>query len=710
MLLPLFETLLKKTGRFLTFFLSIGLIAVFLLNLGQVTAQTTDTQSVEKNNDKTTIQNIRIWDAPDHTRMVFDLSASSKFNTFVLDNPKRFVIDIADGKNAAQIPDLTNNPRLSSLRHGGLNEQTYRYVLEVQKAYKVNTFQLDPNELYGYRLVIDLFDINDNAVDKDLNTNKATTTDLNIDDKDQSNSLTKGSGAEASPRSSQGKKNTQTAALIPFKQRKLNVAIDAGHGGDDPGAIGYKRLREKHIVLAIAKKLQKIINQDQNMNAFLTRKSDYFVELRNRTAIAKDKGADLFISIHADAFAKKTASGFSVFALSQRGASSELARTLARKENAADLIGGVSIKDKDDVLAEVLIDLSMTKSISEGVEFGNFVLKELGKLGKLHGRRVEQAGFAVLKSPDIPSILVETGFITNPAEAKRLNTDSFQNKIAKALYTAIKNYSRKNPVFEQRTNLVFDTNIRNNKPTKPTNNEAPSKGQSNVSGKNALIHKVKRGEFLASIAKKHNVSVANLRSWNNLKSTKIFIGQKLRVSATSEQVSNSSTNSKSNRVVRYKVRSGDNLSTLADRYDVSVKAIKSENNLKKNSLSIGQVLKIPQQSNNATAKKSSSNRQLTKTIVHTVKNGQTLSGIAEKYKVKMSIIKRDNNLKKSSLRIGQKLKIKTTKTLPKQIVHKVRNGENLSLIAKRYGVSVRSIRQKNKLKSSKLFVGQKLKI
>ena len=687
----------------------IGLISMFLL--GSEQAFTQDADSATKNNVKEIVtQNIRIWDAPDHTRLVFDLSAASKFKTFALDHPKRFIIDIEGGSHVAQIPNLNNNPRITNLRHGDLNDKTYRYVLEVRQAYKVNAFQLDPNELYGYRLVVDLFDINEpvdknaNATNADSNT-KTPPTDVTTDKPNTSNT--------SKPAQNLDSKQPSTASTpVPFKPRKLIVAIDAGHGGEDPGAIGYKRLREKHIVLAISKALQKIINQDPNMDAFLTRTSDYFVRLRNRTAIAREKQADLFVSIHADAFSKKTASGFSVFALSQRGASSELARTLARKENAADLIGGVSLKDKDDVLAQVLLDLSMTRNISEGVEFGNFVLKELGKIGKLHGRRVEQAGFAVLKSPDIPSILVETGFITNPAEAKRLNTKSFQQKIAKALYTAIQNYSRRNPVFEQRKNSVFDTNVRNTRPKNNTNSDSADE-----SVNDGRIHRVKRGEFLASIAKKYNVSVANLRKWNRLKSSKILVGQKLRISAATttskpSSSSNSTGKSSTNNIVRYKVRSGDNLSTIAERYKVSMKTIRRENNMKNSRLFVGQVLKIPTQAN-VTQTKATAPKTVTKTIVHTVKRGQTLSGIADRYKVKMSTIKRDNQLKKSSLRIGQKLKINTTQkasTTRKQIVHKVRNGENLSVIAKRYGVSVKSIRQKNKLKSSKLFVGQKLKI
>ena len=663
-----------------------------MLGLSQASTQIA---VAENTKGKTVVQNIRIWDAPDHTRLVFDLSKSATFKTSALDNPKRFIIDIANGGNTAQIPNLINNPRLTSLRHGDLNEQTYRYVLEVRQAYNVSAFQLDPNELYGYRLVVDLFDINGTSNAPKSNPESQTQlTNKAINNKTVDNITTPIESKPPSKTSNQA----STLPSEPFKQRKLIVAIDAGHGGEDPGAIGYNRLREKHIVLSISKKLKNIIDQDPNMTAFLTRKSDYFVRLRNRTNIARKNQADLFVSIHADAFAKPSASGFSVFALSQRGASSELARTLARKENAADLIGGVSIKDKDDVLASVLLDLSMTKNISEGVEFGNFVLKELGKLGKLHGRRVEQAGFAVLKSPDIPSILVETGFITNPSDAKRLNTKSFQNKIAKALYTAIKNYSRKNPVFDQQAIAVFDTNV----PSRHAGNKRSSSDNGSVG--EARIHKVKRGEFLASIAKKHNVSIANLRKWNSLKSSKIFVGQKLRVSA-----SRPSSEPKRNSTVRYKVRSDDNLSTIADRHGVSIQTIKRENGLKKNTLLIGQVLKIPSQSGRVENNKSS-NSNSTKTVVHTVKSGQTLSGIADKYKVKMSTIKRDNKLKKSSLRIGQKLKIRTTQAPKKQIVHKVRNGENLSLIAKRYGVSVKSIKQKNKLKSTKLFVGQKLKI
>lgn len=676
---------------------SIGLIILCLLFMSHVFAQTNEPVT-------TSVKNIRIWNAPDHTRLVFDLSAVANYKTLALSEPKRFIIDLSQGDNTAQIPNLSDNPRVVSLRHGGLNEQTYRYVLEVREAYNVNVFQLEPNELYGHRLVVDLYDIKGENKVKPLPglvdtgvsialpepvANKSNVTIL-------SNTVDEGSNIFSPPSKS--------------KKRQFIVSIDAGHGGEDPGAIGYRRLREKNIVLAIAKLLQKRINEDPNMSAFLTRKGDYFVRLRNRTTIARTQKADMFISIHADAFAKKTASGFSVFALSQRGASSEMARTLARKENAADLIGGVSLKDKDDLLAKVLLDLSMTKNISEGVEFGTLVLKELKKLGKLHSRRVEQAGFAVLKSPDIPSILVETGFITNPTEAKKLNTKSFQIKIASAIYTAINLYRRKNPVFDQQTNLVVDNSLSNISSQKILPTSSTKK-----------VHRVKRGEFLATIAKKYGVSIANLKRWNKLKSSKIFVDQKLRIyddqsdsfAKSDESINDDSTKDDSNNkatqdshIVRYKVRNGDNLSTLAERYGVTMANIKRQNSMNSNRLLIGKVLEIPIKSTKIAETKTTKSVD-TQKIIHTVKRGQTLSGIAAKYSVKMSTIKRDNDLKKSTLGIGQKLVIHVVQ---QAIIHKVRNGENLSLIAKRYGVSVKAIKQKNKLESNTLFVGQKLKI
>jgi len=276
------------------------------------------------------------------------------------------------------------------------------------------------------------------------------------------------------------------------------VAIDPGHGGEDPGAVGRKRTKEKHITLMVAKELQKLIASDPAMQAVLLRKGDYYLSLRRRMDTARRHQADVFISIHADAFPSRKVRGSSVYALSPRGASNEAARWLADKENAADLIGGVSLRDKDDTLAKVLWDLSMTKTVSDSLELGQDVLRELGKIGPTLRNRVEQAGFVVLKSPDIPSILVETAFLSNPKEERLLRGRKYRRQVANAIYRGIKRYFRRFPLRVT---------------------EAASSAE----------YIVRSGDSLAAIASKYRTSVSALKRANNINGDTIRIGQKLRI-------------------------------------------------------------------------------------------------------------------------------------------------------------------------------------
>lgn len=623
----------------------------------------------------TNIQSLRLWHAPDHSRIVFDLSEPAQYRIFTLDNPRRLVVDFQTIGKFADPPAVTDNPRIIGIRNGQLNESTYRYVIEVKRALTPNSFQLAPNNVYGHRLVVDLFDSKLALANADNNS----VVNPPAAQPPAPTSTAQTSNQTASPTTASG---TPTAIA---KKRTILVAIDAGHGGEDPGAIGYRRRsKEKHITLSIAKRLAKIVDSNPNMKAVMIRTGDYYIRLRDRTRKARQKQADLFISIHADAFTKQSASGLSVFALSQRGASSEMARTLAKKENAADLIGGVSLKDKDDLLAQVLFDLSMTKNISEGVEFGNHVLRQLSKLGKLHSRRVEQAGFAVLKSPDIPSILVETGFITNPTEEKKLRNPNYQQAIAKAIYNAILSYTKQNPSLM----LQQDANIKATAST-PTATAAPAKPQ---------VYRVKRGDTLSTIAARNGVSMRQLRSWNKLSSSNVYVGQKLKLYGTSSSTQAAATQTAT--PTSYKVKRGDNLSTIAARFGLTAGQLKKLNNLSSNTITVGQTLKL--KASGSASKKPS---------VHRVKSGQTLSGLAERYGVSMSAIRKLNKLKSNELRIGQRLKIPTGKTAPKRpSVHTVKRGETLSGIADRYGTTQRKIKSLNKLRSSKLLVGQRLKI
>ena len=355
------------------------------------------------------IKDIRMWHAPDRTRFVFDMDRGANFKVFTLSNPDRVVIDLPQTGLKAGIPRQGSTGQfIARIRSGRPESNTLRLVFEVQKPVRYFIQMLKPVDNYQYRLVVDYYH-RDTVVDADKS-------------------------GQPAPSSQPSKPKKRTGDLL--------VLIDPGHGGEDPGALG-KTAREKDVVLAIAKRLKKKIDREPGLRADLTRGGDYYIGLRKRTRIAREKQADIFVSIHADAFKNKNARGASVYALSQRGASSETARWLANKENSSDLVGGVSLADKDNLLAEVLLDLSMTKTVSESISFGREVLSELKKIGRVHSKRVEQAGFAVLKSPDIPSILIETAYITNPTEEKLLKSSSHQDRVANAVVIGIRRYLNK---------------------------------------------------------------------------------------------------------------------------------------------------------------------------------------------------------------------------------------------------------------------------
>jgi len=353
------------------------------------------------------VKDVRMWHAPDRSRIVFDMDVQVKFEVFTLRNPDRVVIDLPHSKLTGNLPKPNATGQfIEKIRLGYPTADTMRLVFDVKKPVRYFIQLLKPVDNYQYRLVVDYYH-RDAVLESDSKPSPTTPSKL--------------------PRS---------------PQSGLLILIDPGHGGEDPGAVGLKSY-EKNVVLQISEKLKGEIDRQPGMRAELTRSGDYYISLRKRTRIARDKEADLFISVHADAFKNKNARGASVYALSQRGASSETAKWLANKENAADLVGGVSLADKDDLLAEVLLDLSMTKTVSESIIFGREVLDELKKIGRVHSKRVEQAGFAVLKSPDIPSILIETAYITNPQEESLLRNSRHQKKIARAIVAGINRYLKK---------------------------------------------------------------------------------------------------------------------------------------------------------------------------------------------------------------------------------------------------------------------------
>ena len=347
------------------------------------------------------VKNLRLWNAPDNTRVVLDLSGSIQHRISTFTSPDRIAIDLKNAKLSSSIPhDIENNPFIKRFRYGQYSKEVTRIVIDLKKPVRVKSFTLKPNKVYGYRLVIDLFDKNTSAAPK-------------------------------------------VSRSAPKRTGIVTVAIDAGHGGEDFGASGKKKTREKKVVLSIAKELKKLIDKDPALRSYMTRKGDYYIPLRKRTKLARSANADLFVSIHADAFRRSSARGASVYALSKSGASSETARWLANKENAADLVGGASISDREDVVAGVLLDMQMDKTLEFSLGFGEEVLKEMKKIAKLHSKTVQQAGFVVLKSPDIPSVLVETGFISNPYEERKLMGKKYQQQVANAIYKGIKKFINK---------------------------------------------------------------------------------------------------------------------------------------------------------------------------------------------------------------------------------------------------------------------------
>ena len=387
----------------------------------------------------TAVSSVRVWPAPEYTRLTFESVLPIQYSLSTIRNPDRVVIDLEQvmlTPELERLPDKigTSDPYIRAVRIGRYKPGILRLVLDLKTEVMPQAFVLKPVGNYGHRLVLDVYPV----VPPDplmafLNENVTAAPQADI--KVENGLDVKGN----TPAITTVKKNK------PEMTRLITVAIDPGHGGEDPGAISRSGTHEKHITLSIAKKLKAKIDKEPNMRAALTRDGDYFISLPMRLIKARQLNADLFVSVHADAFIKPHARGSSVFALSERGATSAAARWLAKKENEADLIGGVNLDIKDPYLKQTLLDLSQTATISDSLKLGREVLSKIGDVNHLHKSDVEQAGFAVLKSPDIPSILVETAFISNPDEEKKLKDIAYQDKLADAILAGIKRYFANNP-------------------------------------------------------------------------------------------------------------------------------------------------------------------------------------------------------------------------------------------------------------------------
>ncbi|WP_046329735.1 N-acetylmuramoyl-L-alanine amidase [Polynucleobacter duraquae] len=407
------------------------------------------------------ILGVRIWPAEDYTRITLESDKALPITQQLLTNPDRLVVDVQGMELNSTLKDLVakvkpNDPYVSQIRVGQFQPGMVRLVFDLKEPVKPQLFTLEPIAEYQYRMVLDLYptippdplmELVKSSARKESALEKAN------EEIDLIAQFATKKEKEA-PRApvAQAIPDVKESSIKTKHKRLITIAIDAGHGGEDPGAIGAMGSKEKHVVLSIAKRLRDKIENDPYMRPFLTRDGDYFVPLHTRVQKARRVEADLFISIHADAFIEPRAKGASVFALSQMGASSTTARWMANKENSSDLIGGINIKTQDKQVANLLLDMSTTAQIKDSLQVGTSILKQISGFATLHKPKVEQASFAVLRAPDIPSILVETAFISNPQEEARLNDDAYQDRIAEAIMRGIKDYFSKNPPVTRRAN------------------------------------------------------------------------------------------------------------------------------------------------------------------------------------------------------------------------------------------------------------------
>lgn len=608
------------------------------------------------------LKGVRAWPSPDNSRVVLDFSDKPDYEIQYLKKPDRLVVDIKSTTSVVDLKSISyQGPLLKNIRESASNSKNiYRLVVDLKKQSKAKIFTLDPAKPYGHRLVIDL----PHAVAKD--TSKVE----NI--------------------------NQPVSA-----GRDVIIAIDAGHGGDDPGALG-KYSYEKKITLQIAKRLQKRIKQQAGMDAFLIRNGDYYVNLDKRSELAVKGKADFLVSIHADGFTSSQPSGASVWILSDRRANSEMGRRMERHEVHSELLGGKGEATKSassvPFLNKVFFDMSKSNSMQVGSDVGDLVLKELKQITKLHKKIPVGASLAVLKSPYIPSILVEAGFITNHREERLLNQAEYQTKVANAVYKGIFKHFIESPPHDS----LF------------------------AQKKRAINHTVRSGESLSILAERYSVSASQLKSHNKLKSSSLRIGQVLKIPPNYELVVKHDAVKPLSTVTAqpkvHIVKSGESLSLIASRYGKTTTELKSYNKLRSTSLAVGQKINIPTAGGQLTVTTPSIKKvvkPIVKSSVHTVRSGESLSKIASHYGKTTNELKNYNKLRTTTLAIGQKIKIpgsgvqlvgpNVTKT-DKPIIHKVRSGESLSVIAKRYGKTSSDLKTYNKLRSTSLAIGQKIKI
>lgn len=481
------------------------------------------------------IQGVRFWRSPDYTRVIFDVEDRVEYSVFVLEDPHRVVIDISNARmrgNPAVPSDLEGSPILR-LRSASRNDNDTRVVLDVKQPVNPTSLTLPPSDGRGHRLMVDLYDVDRAAPVRER---------------------------EAEP-----------AVQMDSPRRDIVVAIDAGHGGHDPGAIGYDgSIREKDVALAIAQSVYDRLRQVSGYQPVMVRSGDYYVQLQQRPGMARQSRADIFLSIHADSFRSPSAEGVTVYALSQNTAQQENSRRVAERENAAALLGGLagdtSLAQFEDDLALTLLDLSMSWSIEQSLVAGSHILDAVGSVARLRRDTTQRANLWVLRSPDIPSLLIETGYLSNPQEARRLTSPGYQRRLGDAIVRGVMTYFHELP--PEGTLLAWQKQ----------NGRMPE-GE----------YTVQRGDSLSVIAQRHGVGLGQLRSANGLNGDVIHVGQRLTIPGSSSLPALPELPED----IEHTIRRGETLSGIAQQYRVSLSRLRQANDLRSDTIRIGQVLLIP---------------------------------------------------------------------------------------------------------------------
>ena len=493
------------------------------------------------------IESLDIWRSPDFTRVVIDVSKRPEYSVFVLEDPHRVVIDIRDSRmNAAlQGLDMEGSP-VTAVRSGSRNQTDTRIVLDLSGPINPSSYSLPPNAEHGERLIIDLYDAGTQA-------------------------------PALAPATMSGERDASVAPDEPViaesaSRRNIVVAIDAGHGGSDPGAIAKDgQMQEKDIALAISRAVAERIRAMPGFEPVMIRDGDYYVQLQQRPQLARQKRADIFLSIHADSHTTSRAEGMTIYALSQSTAEDENIRRVTEKENSSDLLGGnsgdTSLRNVDDDLALTLLDLSMAWSIEQSMAAGSYILNATGNVARLRRDVPQQGNFWVLRSPDIPSLLIETGYLSNPAEARRLASADYQRKLADSIVQGVMNYFYERP--PEGTLIAWQK----------ANNQGPDRQ-----------YVVTRGDSLSLIAQRHNVSLSQLRSANSLRGDTIQVGQTLSIPGSGPTLIASVAPPQ---VSEHTIARGETLSGIAARYSISLSSLREANRLRNDTIRVGQVLVIP---------------------------------------------------------------------------------------------------------------------